>query len=196
MSRYSINIYADSVVIEDVTLSNQVAFPRSGYKINYNSEEILLIDSDSNFVAQRFRKVIDIDSITDNRSGSPVVVGIPADLPSLFILLIDYFMAGAGSVSVDTGDIVVNTADIENLLQGVAGSVETPSISRNNNTTGTVAAGAFSVSITNTGVAACTVELVTINPGETVTWEAKVGNTLSAIDWVATGSELLILETR
>lgn len=103
-----------------------------------------------------------------------------------------------GDISVDTGDIVINTDEIEQLLQGVGGATETFSASRNTNTTGSVAIGAFSVSFTNTGAVNALVAGTTIEPGETWEADAKTGNTLGAIAWDATGAtaELVILETR
>lgn len=195
MSKYSINVYADDVVIEDITLSSKVAFPRSGYMVNFTNEEILLLDSDSNFVAKRFKKVSDIDSITDNRSGSPVSVTNPVDLPALFVLLRDYFIAGTSVGDVSLGDIVVNTADIENLLQGIAGSVETPAI-LNTTSAGSVAAGVFSVSFYNKGTTDATILGAPLVPGATLELCAKTGNTLAAIAYVASAtSELQIITT-
>lgn len=101
-------------------------------------------------------------------------------------------------VAVDTGDLVLNTDDLENLLQGINGATETFTPSVNANTSGTVAAGAFSVTFHNSGTISCTVAGVSIPAGHI--WEAtsKVGNTLGAIAWssVGAGGELTILETR
>ena len=61
-------------------------------------------------------------------------------------------------------------------------------------TSGAIADGAASVSIANVGLANGTVKGVTLKPGETVTFSAgAVNNTLDAIDYVATGTEFLII---
>lgn len=59
---------------------------------------------------------------------------------------------------------------------------------------GTVVGGWNSVSIANVGTANGTVKGVTLKPGETVNFNAgAVNNTLDAIDYVATGTEFLII---
>lgn len=60
--------------------------------------------------------------------------------------------------------------------------------------TGTIAAGAFSVSIANVGAATGTVKTVDLNPGETINFDAgATNNTLDAIAFNATGTEFLII---
>ncbi len=60
--------------------------------------------------------------------------------------------------------------------------------------TGTVASGAFSVSIANVGAAAGTVKTVALNAGETINFDAgATNNTLDAIAFDATGTEFLII---
>jgi hypothetical protein len=59
---------------------------------------------------------------------------------------------------------------------------------------GTITAGKRSVSIANVGAANGTVKTVIIKPGETVTFDAgAINNTLDAIDYIATGTEFLII---
>jgi hypothetical protein len=59
---------------------------------------------------------------------------------------------------------------------------------------GTVSVGKFSASFANVGTANATVKGVTIKPGETINFDAgAMNNTLDAIDYVATGTELLII---
>ena len=59
---------------------------------------------------------------------------------------------------------------------------------------GPIADGAASISIANVGLANGTVKGATIKPGETVTFSAgAINNTLDAIDYVATGTEFLII---
>jgi len=61
-------------------------------------------------------------------------------------------------------------------------------------TTGTIAAGAFSASFGNVGAANGTVKGVTIKPGETINFDAgAMNNTLDAIAYNGTGTELLII---
>lgn len=60
--------------------------------------------------------------------------------------------------------------------------------------TGTIAAGAYSGSISNVGAANGTVKTITLKPGETVNFDAgAVNNTLDAIAYNATGTEFLII---
>lgn len=198
MSKYSINVYTDNVIIEDIALGSKIAFPRNGYMVNYNNKEVLLLDSDSNYVSQRFRTVADIASITDNRSGLPVVIPIPGDLSTLFTILADYFIVGSPDVTVADailGDIDLNTDNIENLLQGKLGSEETPAI-QNAVSGGTILAGTFSVSFYNKGTTNATVLDAALLPGATIELSAKVGNTLGDMIYVASvDSELQIITT-
>ena len=61
-------------------------------------------------------------------------------------------------------------------------------------TTGTIAAGVYSASFANTGAANATVKTVILKPGETINFDAgAMNNTLDAIPYVATGTELLII---
>jgi hypothetical protein len=61
-------------------------------------------------------------------------------------------------------------------------------------TTGTIAAGAYSVSFANTNTVNATVKTVILKPGETINFDAgAMNNTLDAIPYVATGTELLII---
>lgn len=59
---------------------------------------------------------------------------------------------------------------------------------------GTVSAGKFSASFANVGAANATVKATTIKPGETINFDAgALNNTLDAIDYDGTGTELLII---
>lgn len=75
------------------------------------------------------------------------------------------------------------------------GAVRTPEIERVTNASN-VAAGAYSVSFANVHASANSfVKTVILKPGETITFDAgAVNNTLAAIAYVATGSELLIIK--
>ena len=89
---------------------------------------------------------------------------------------------------------------ITNILAVISGTsivinpkVRTANIKRSNST-GTVAAGTFSASISNTGSANATVNLIPLKPGETINFDAgTLNNTLNAIAYDATGTELLII---
>ena len=71
---------------------------------------------------------------------------------------------------------------------------KTTNIRRENNTTGTIASGAFSVSIANVGGAAGTIKTIALNDGETINFDAgATNNTLDAIAFDATGTEFLII---
>jgi len=74
-------------------------------------------------------------------------------------------------------------------------AVRTPNIARYTNA-GTIAAGAYSMSIANVGTANATVKTVTLKPGETVSFDAgSLNNTLAAVAYDATtsGAELLVI---
>ena len=107
-----------------------------------------------------------------------------------------------GAITLELDNVNINTDDLEtintailNALQGVGGSVETPEMSRVTNSS-TLAAGLFSVSVTNTGAADGTFLGATLKVGETVEFAAKTGNTLAAMAYNATGTEFLILTTK
>lgn len=60
--------------------------------------------------------------------------------------------------------------------------------------TGTILAGTYSISISNVGVANGTVKGTTLKSGETINFDAgTLNNTLDAINYVATGTEFLII---
>ena len=73
--------------------------------------------------------------------------------------------------------------------------VRTPNIERYTNA-GTIAAGAYSMSIANVGTANATVKTKTLKPGETISFDAGgISNTLAAVAYDATtsGAELLVI---
>jgi len=59
-------------------------------------------------------------------------------------------------------------------------------------TTGTVSAGANEVSFSNDGNVNATIKTVVLYPGQSITFNAGLNNTLDAYPWVATGTDLLI----
>ncbi len=73
-----------------------------------------------------------------------------------------------------------------------SGVVKAPTIARPT-TSGTISAGASSVSIANVGAADGTVATVTLKAGETINFDAGPNNTLSSIAYDATGTEFLII---
>jgi hypothetical protein len=59
---------------------------------------------------------------------------------------------------------------------------------------GSIAAGAYSVSISNVGSANGLVKAVVLKPGEVINFDAgAINNTLDAIDYDAAGTEFLIV---
>ena len=98
---------------------------------------------------------------------------------------------------IEIGDIILNTDNLENLLQGINGSEETPGVLIVSDAAG-LAPGFFSVSFTNTGSVDATVLGATIKPGVTWEFEAKTGNRYGAFTYDATavGAELTILTSK
>ena len=87
------------------------------------------------------------------------------------------------AISVDTGNIATNTA----------GVVRTPTMIRTS-TSGTIAAGKRSVSISNAGNANASVLGANLLPGEVVNFDAgALKDTLGAITYNGTGTDLLII---
>ena len=85
------------------------------------------------------------------------------------------------------------TSMINSLTGVTAGATRTTNILRPT-TSGTVTAGKRSASFSNVGTANATIKGVTVKPGETVNFDAgAINNTLDAIAYDATGSELLII---
>ena len=87
---------------------------------------------------------------------------------------------GGGSITVDGG----------------TGVQRTPTFLRPTGTSGTIAAGRYSVSFASVGTADATVGGITLKPGETMDFDAgAINNTLAAIAYSTTtaGAELLII---
>lgn len=76
-------------------------------------------------------------------------------------------------------------------LGGGSGVQKTPTLTRTS-VAGTVAAGAISVSVYNAGNANGTVLGQTIKPGESFTWSTYARDTLAAVAYNGTGTELVI----
>lgn len=75
----------------------------------------------------------------------------------------------------------------------LAPQTRTTNIARSSGT-GSISGGKYSASISNVGAANGSVKGVTLKPGETVNFDAgAVNNTLDAIDYIATGTEFLII---
>jgi hypothetical protein len=90
--------------------------------------------------------------------------------------------------------VLQGITDVINSLTGVtAGASRTTNILRPT-TSGTITAGKRSASFSNVGTANATIKGVVLKPGETVNFDAgAINNTLDAIAYDATGSELLII---
>lgn len=77
-------------------------------------------------------------------------------------------------------------------VENLAVSTQRTTAFINTSTTGTIAAGASSVAIANTGAAAGTVKGVSIPAGASISWSANGNDVLDAVNYVATGSTFLI----
>jgi hypothetical protein len=90
-----------------------------------------------------------------------------------------------------SGDIVINNVGITSLPTTVRDANVTVESS-----SGTVAAGARSLSIANSGIAAGTVQGELIAAGMTYSWQAPNNDTLNSVSYDATGTTLVIIEVR
>jgi hypothetical protein len=90
--------------------------------------------------------------------------------------------------------VLKGITDLINSLTGVTtGASRVTNILRPTST-GTIAAGTYSASISNVGTANGNVKATTLKPGETVNFDAgAINNTLDAIDYDAIGTEFLII---
>ena len=125
----------------------------------------------------------DIDVILKGPIGiKPVAESVPVTIASATI-------AGPLGQAAEAASVSVVIASDQ------TGAIRTPGIERVTNAAN-VAAGAYSVSFANVHASAnSTVKTVILKPGETITFDAgAVNNTLGAIAYVATGSELLIIK--
>jgi len=96
-------------------------------------------------------------------------------------------VASSSNAATETTLAAVNTK--------LTAGTRTPNIFRYTNS-GTIAAGAYSMSIANVGTANATVKTITLKPGETVSFDAgTLNNTLAAVAYDATtsGAELLVI---
>lgn len=125
-----------------------------------------------------------------NKSATPVVKANDGRVAQLLVYLVN----AVTDMNIDVGDINIDLDVTNDLLQGVGGSVETPALIRSSGI-GAVAAGASAVYIRNLGGANGSVLGTTLKPGEGIPFEAKVGNTLAEIGYVATGTDFLISTT-
>ena len=82
---------------------------------------------------------------------------------------------------------------ISSLTGATSGAAKTTTVIRTS-AAGTVTAGKNSASFANVGAANGTVKGVTLKPGETINFDAgAINNTLDAIAYDGTGTELLII---
>lgn len=112
--------------------------------------------------------------------------------------VLNKILEALGNLDLNIGDVILNTDDIENLLQGINGSEETPDFSRVSNNVGLLP-GFFSVAISNVGAATGTVLGADLPAGDTVKFCAKTGNRLGAIAYDATlngGTTFAIVTTK
>tara|TARA_R110001599_G_scaffold292120_2_gene495780 strand:- start:11185 stop:11973 length:789 start_codon:yes stop_codon:yes gene_type:complete len=137
----------------------------------------------------------DIDVILKGPIGiKPVAESVPVTIASD-----EGAIPVSGSVSATIAGPLGQAAEAASVSVVIAsdqtGAIRTPGIERVTNAAN-VAAGAYSVSFANVHASAnSTVKTVILKPGETITFDAgAVNNTLGAIAYVATGSELLIIK--
>lgn len=96
--------------------------------------------------------------------------------------------------NIEIGDINVNLGDLELLLQGQNGSQETPGYILATGA-GNITAGKFTVHVRNIGANDGQFLGETLPPGIGLPYEAKVGNTLGAFTYDATGTTFVITTT-
>ena len=113
---------------------------------------------------------------------------------------------GGGSITVD-GTVAISSLPNEGqqtmansisvaLASDQAGVQRTPTFLRPTGTSGTIAAGRYSVSFASVGTANATVGGITLKPGESISFDAgAINNTLAAITYSTTtaGAELIII---
>lgn len=105
------------------------------------------------------------------------------------------FVDGARAIKYLAADGTGTTQDPYVKLVRVAPQTYTPSLTIATST-GTIAAGATSVSIANTGGSSGTVLGTSLGAGVTLDWTAPSGGTIGEISYNATGSTFLIQELR
>jgi hypothetical protein len=121
------------------------------------------------------------------------------DLEQLLADLIAELAAGIDVTVVNgSGASAVNIQDGGNSItvDGGTGVQRTPTFLRPTGTSGTVAAGTFSMSFASVGTANATVGGITLKPGETINFDAgAINNTLGAVTYSTTtaGAELIII---
>ena len=97
--------------------------------------------------------------------------------------------AGAAAVNIQDGGNSIT-------VDGGTGVQRTPTFLRPTGTSGTIAAGRYSVSFASVGTADATVGGITLKPGESISFDAgAINNTLAAIAYSTTtaGAELIII---
>jgi uncharacterized protein (AIM24 family) len=113
--------------------------------------------------------------------------------------IINNVLAGTNVTVVNgSGAAAVNIQDGGNSItvDGGTGVQRTPTFLRPSGTSGTIAAGQYSVSFASVGTANATVGGITLKPNETINFDAgAINNTLSAIAYSTTtaGAELIII---
>lgn len=128
----------------------------------------------------------------DDAGGSITVDGTVA-LDSATLSALENITIQNGS-----GAAAVNIQDGGNSItvDGGTGVQRTPTFLRPTGTSGTVAAGTFSMSFASVGTANATVGGITLKPGETINFDAgAINNTLGAVTYSTTtaGAELIII---
>lgn len=90
--------------------------------------------------------------------------------------------------------VLQGITDLINSLTGVTTGASRATHIERPTADGSIAAGTYSVSISNVGSGNGLVKATTLKPGEVVNFDAgAINNTLDAIDYDATGTEFLIV---
>lgn len=100
-------------VVFDAT--HKKTFPKNDYNITFKSGKISVTESGTDIEQLTIKDIDKVSSITDNTTGGPGVVAVPATLTLLFDILEPYFFNSTNVAVGDVilGDIDLNTDDLE-----------------------------------------------------------------------------------
>lgn len=142
-----------------------------------------------------------IISVQDIRSWLNEVIEVNLDATNDQVGVYGYVNGASGSpvpLNVNaTGQVAIQDGGNSITVDGGTGVQRTPTFLRPTGTSGTVAAGAYSVSFASVGTANATVGGITLKSGETLNFDAgAINNTLAAItyDTTTAGAELIIIK--
>ena len=127
--------------------------------------------------------------VTDKVDVTDSIVGLDATTLSALESITVQNGGGAAAVNIQDGGNSIT-------VDGGTGFQRTPNFLRPSGVSGTISAGAYSVSISSVGTANATVGGITLKPGETLNFEGGgINNTIGAIAYNTTtpGAELIII---